>query len=129
MDRPPGEGPVEKRPATRIRTIMNGRIMFNNRSATLDCLVRNLSETGAKLEVSGAVTVPERFELDIPRKGVRRRARMVWRREGEMGVAFEDAAAEAPADESMADRVKRLEEENARLRARVAELVAQASEG
>lgn len=120
---------MEKRPATRIRTIMNGRIIFNNRSATLDCLVRNLSETGAKLEVSGAVTVPERFELDIPRKGVRRRARMVWRREGEMGVAFEDAAAEAPADESMADRVKRLEEENARLRARVAELVAQASEG
>lgn len=129
MGRPPGEEAVEKRPATRIRTIMNGRIIFNNRSATLDCLVRNLSETGAKLEVSGAVTVPDRFELDIPRKGERRRARIVWRREGEMGIAFEHAAAKAPAGEPMAARVQRLEEENARLRSRVAELVAQASEG
>lgn len=119
---------MEKRPASRIRTIMNARIIFNNGSSTLDCIVRNLSETGAKLEVSGAVTVPERFELDIPRKGERRRARIVWRRSDEMGIAFEEAAG-AQDGQSPALRLKQLEDENARLRARIAELVAQASQG
>ena len=32
----------------------------------VDCTVRNLSEGGAKLEISGAVTLPDEFDLVIP---------------------------------------------------------------
>lgn len=116
----------EKRPASRVRTILNGQIIFNNRSATLDCVVRNLSDSGAKLEASSAVTLPERFELVIPRKGETYRARAVWRTEREIGVAFE------PRQETVAsgpsERLKALTDENARLRRRLAELTTQSGE-
>lgn len=103
---------------------MQGRIVFNNQSSTLDCVIRNLSQSGAKLELSGSVTVPDRFELMIPRKGEIRRARIVWRRGELMGIAFEDALEQAPDPASMAARLKSAQEENSRLRQRVAELTA-----
>jgi hypothetical protein len=108
-----------------VRTIIQGRIVFNNRSATLDCIIRNLSETGAKLELSSSVMIPERFELVIPRKGETRRARIVWHRDELMGIAFEEPAEQAPEAASMAARLKSAQEENSRLRLRVAELKAQ----
>jgi hypothetical protein len=116
---------VDQRPASRVRTIMQGRIVFNNRSATLDCVIRNLSESGAKLELSCSVTLPDRFELVIPRKGETRRARIVWRKDDLMGIAFEKAAEQAPEQDSMAARLKSAQDENSRLRQRLAELTSQ----
>src|SRR3954471_3216978 len=82
----------DQRVAPRMRTLIAAKISFSNGQSTPDCLIRNLSDTGAKLIVSAAVTLPECFDLIVPPKSLTRRARIVWRRGEEIGVRFEDAS-------------------------------------
>jgi len=78
----------DQRIAPRLKALLAAKISFNNGQSTLDCLIRNLSDTGAKLIVSAAVTLPECFDLIIPQKSETRRARIAWRRGEEIGVRF-----------------------------------------
>jgi hypothetical protein len=68
----------ERRTLTRQKSFLQGRIYFNNRRSSIDCLVRDYSETGARLKLSETVTVPEVMELYIP-IAKRHRARVEWR--------------------------------------------------
>ena len=54
----------------------------------IDCVVKDLSDTGARLQVVNALSVPERFELLIPgAKSVQ--VTVVWRKERMVGVRFD----------------------------------------
>jgi hypothetical protein len=55
----------------------------------MDCLIRDISPTGARLELSGAATIPDRFTLLVPQTGKTFEATIKWRRGDEVGVAFE----------------------------------------
>jgi len=81
----------ENRSSRRQRTALNGRLVFNNRSSVLDCAVRNLSATGAWLTFPEISELPPEFELEIPNRGLRVLARLVWSRGANHGVAFVDA--------------------------------------
>ncbi len=116
-----------QRIAPRSKSLIAARITFNNGQSTLDCLVRNLSETGAKLVTSAAVSLPERFDLFLSNKSVTHRARIVWRRGEEIGVRFEDAQPPSEnsgaADEgALKQRIRELEAEVARLQSRILQL-------
>ena len=114
-----------QRVAPRVRTLIAAKIVFNNGQITLDCLIRNLSETGAKLTISDAVTVPDCFDLTIPQKNVTRRVRTAWRRGEEIGVRFEDAPRSesgSPDASALKRRIRELEAEVARLQSRVLQL-------
>ena len=39
---------MEKRKSSRARSLLAGRIIFNNRTSVIDCTVRDISDTGAK---------------------------------------------------------------------------------
>ena len=52
------------------------------------CTLKNLSETGAQLEVISPLYIPDRFTLFILSDQFKRRCRIVWRREKRIGVAF-----------------------------------------
>src|SRR3954447_10484428 len=84
---------AEQRQAPRLRSLLGARIEINNGQATVDCLIRDVSETGAKLIISAPVPLPDRFDLIIPQKGVTRRVRVAWRRATEIGVRFADEQA------------------------------------
>ena len=43
------------RQAPRLRALIGARIVFNNGQATVDCLIRDVSEIGAKLIISAPV--------------------------------------------------------------------------
>jgi hypothetical protein len=81
------------RSASRVRSLLGARIVFNNRFSTVDCVVRDISASGAKLLVTGANMLPEEFELEIPQKGRKHRVRLVWRRGDVCGVQFLESAA------------------------------------
>ena len=111
----------ERRNTTRKKSFLQGRVYFNNRRSALDCLVRDISETGAKLIFSGAVQTPDVIELYVPQKEQTLRAEVQWRHGDEIGVAF--PAADAPAGNpsaaspaELAARVQKLEDEVASLR-------------
>lgn len=80
------ENSNERRREKRMRALLGGHVVMNNKNSTVDCLVRNLAEHGARLHFGGTPWLPEEFELRIDGRNMRRRARKVWMREGEMGV-------------------------------------------
>lgn len=105
--------------APRIRTMLGGRIEYDNGRMAIDCVIRNLSSGGAKVTVDASIPLPPEFDLSIPQKGRQERARLVWRNREEIGVAFAEAT-QTPAPTvgpgSQAERIQTLEQENAKLR-------------
>jgi hypothetical protein len=80
---------AEQRRDARPRTLKGAVIAFNNRSSTIDCVVRNLSPGGAMLKVASTVGIPDRFELKMENEDFRW-CRVKWRRDDTIGVAFGD---------------------------------------
>ena len=79
---------MDRRNSTRKRSLLNGRIVFNNRCSVIECTIRDISETGAKILFSHPTPIPAEFELDIPSKGPPVRARVMWSNGKECGVLF-----------------------------------------
>ena len=77
----------EHRTAPRRRFLKGGRISFGG--GVIDCTIRNLSETGAALEVGSPVGIPERFTLVVEADHLHLPCRVVWRKERRIGVRFE----------------------------------------
>jgi hypothetical protein len=78
---------LEKRLAPRRNTTIRAQIVFNGGRGRLDCIIRNLSESGAKLEVAAVRHIPQTFDLLAP--GHRPHGcRVVWRALKELGVEF-----------------------------------------
>ncbi len=78
---------VDHRRAPRRRVLKAGTIRFDG-GGGIDRLVRNLSGTGAALEVATPAGIPERFILDVPGDGLHLQCRLVWHKEHRIGVAF-----------------------------------------
>lgn len=104
----------ERRSISRQKSFLQGRIFFNNRRTSLDCLIRDFSEHGARLQFSGPISTPDVFELHIPNKDESYRARVEWRNGDEVGVGFnvEEAAPTLAPGAPQADwsgRIRKLE--------------------
>ena len=77
----------ERRDKARHRVLKAGTIEFGG--GAIDCTVRNLSDTGAALDVTSPLGIPEHFTLFIPVEGTHRSCTVVWRKEKRIGVKFE----------------------------------------
>lgn len=77
---------LERRIAPRRNTFIQATIAFGH--AKLPCVVRNVSDTGAKLEVTKVGSIPDFFDLLVP--GHRPQScRVIWRALKEMGVEYQ----------------------------------------
>lgn len=79
---------IERRTSERNRCLLAGRVVPNANRSMVDCAVRNLSDTGALIEVSDAVLMPDRFDLHVVKRGMSYRSVIRWRQGGTMGVTF-----------------------------------------
>jgi len=77
----------ELRIASRRRVLKAASIEFGG--GAVDCTVRNLSETGAALEVVTPLFIPDRFTLAVLTEHWKRPCHIVWRRQKRIGVAFD----------------------------------------
>jgi hypothetical protein len=77
---------TDKRALNRHRVLKAATIEFGG--GAIDCTVRNLSASGASLDVASPVGIPERFTLVMPADELRRSCRVVWRKERRIGVSF-----------------------------------------
>jgi PilZ domain len=75
-----------KRGAPRQRVLKSGTIEFHG--GAIDCVVRNISDTGAALDVASPVGIPAEFKLLVSGDGVQQHCRVVWRRDKRIGVRF-----------------------------------------
>jgi hypothetical protein len=109
----------ERRQSERQRSFLRGCVYFNKRRNAFDCLIRDISTTGARIIFSDTVSVPDVVDLYIPQKEQTVRAHVQWRRGDEIGLAFSDALCAAdprPAVTELTARVAQLESDIVSLR-------------
>ena len=108
----------ERRRSTRQKSFLRGCVYFNKRRQAVDCLIRDISDVGARIIFSDTVSVPDRVDLYIPQKEQTLRAHVQWRHGDEIGLAFPESATEdtTTASGNLAQRMARLEHEVAALR-------------
>ncbi len=122
---------AERRRSRRTKSFLRGFVYVSRKRGALACLIRDLSEKGARIIFSDTVTLPEVVELYIPQRDQTLRARVEWRKNDEIGLAFNEAerAAEAlPSAAEIVQRVALLEAEIASLRALLKRLKATTGE-
>jgi hypothetical protein len=78
---------VETRIAPRYRVAKPAKI--DHGGDKINCVIRDLSATGAALEISDIARVPTKFTLIIPEDRLRLPCHVVWRTEYRIGVAFD----------------------------------------
>lgn len=102
---------AERRNSARQKSFLRGCVYFNKRRNAIDCLIRDISDAGARIIFSDTVSIPDAVDLHIPQKEQTVRAHVQWRHGDEVGLAFPDAirAADGTADGELAARVAELE--------------------
>jgi hypothetical protein len=77
----------ERRTAPRHRVLKHGTLAFGA-GGTVDCMVRNISSGGARLDLANPFRLPQSFTLVIETDHLIRRCRPVWCSDTRIGVAF-----------------------------------------
>jgi len=112
--------------AVRQRTFLKGTLYYDNRQASIDCVIRDLSDSGARLMFEHAAIVPDNVELFIPQK--QQTLQACVRRRGLKEIGIEFAAARATeatgSDGDLQQRVEMLETEITALKRMVTKLKA-----
>ena len=81
----------DKRSAPRRRALKAGMISMNNGNITLPCLVRDISDTGAKIRTDVNRHPSDSFTLSIDLDGLVAHCEVVWREGQQLGVRFTSA--------------------------------------
>jgi PilZ domain len=75
---------MERRAKLRHRVLRAGTIEFDGRS--INCVVRNISATGAAFDVSSPI--PHKVTLNFVTSRERQHCNVVWRQQRRVGVTF-----------------------------------------
>jgi PilZ domain len=78
---------VETRIAPRHRVSKAATIKFVG--GAVDCVIRDLSITGAAIEVTSPANIPKSFVLVVPDDGLQLSCQVVWRKQFRIGVKFD----------------------------------------
>jgi hypothetical protein len=109
----------ERRETRRSKSFLRGFVYVSRKRGALACLVRDLSDTGARIIFSDTVTLPPVVDLYIPQRDLTLRAKVEWRKNDEIGLAFpisEKKPDAPPSAEEVAQRLAMLEAEIGTLR-------------
>jgi hypothetical protein len=120
----------ERRTSRRQKSFLRGVVYFNKRRTEIACMVRDLSEDGARIVLSQTIPIPDVIELQIPQRDEMVAARVQWRRADEIGLAFAKAdAAASPRENQLIKRVAELEAEIAVLQRTIKRLRREGGDG
>jgi hypothetical protein len=79
---------IERRQHPRQRVLKRGMLTFLG-GGGVDCTVRNISSSGARVDVPSPVGIPAQFHLVIETDQFIRRGRPVWNSDRQIGIAFD----------------------------------------
>jgi len=91
------------RAALRHHTLRTGLVEFDNGAGSIvsvPCTIRDVSATGARLQLNSSAWVAEQFSL-IFRSGLRKDCQLAWRKERLIGGAFSAGYASATEQAAM----------------------------
>jgi hypothetical protein len=116
---------VERRQSARARVIYGGVLAYNRRQSTVECVIRNFSEDGAKVEFDNPAALPDVIDLLIAKKDRAFTAKIVWRQANQAGLAFQSVEQDAPIPLHWARRLRACEAERRELQGRIAKLLSE----
>jgi hypothetical protein len=123
----------ERRNSRRSKSFLRGFVYVSRKRGALACLIRDLSEKGARIIFSDQVTLPDVVDLYIPQREQTLRARVSWRRNDEIGLAFTEVeqrvADTSPTASEIVQRVALLEAEITSLRSMLKRMKAETAGG
>lgn len=110
----------DRRESVRDKVFLGGVAEISARGSATDCVVRDVSETGACVEFDASTQIPERMRITIARKGRSFLGEMIWRQANRVGLAFRAMIT----DESDLDaRLRRSQKKKRQLQRRIKELL------
>ena len=77
----------ERRKSGRSRVLKSAKLVLGHASI-IDCVVRNLTNNGARIQIANTVDLPQAFEMTFDGGHSIRPCRLVWRSVTETGVEF-----------------------------------------
>ena len=77
----------ERRKSTRSRVLKGAKIILGT-SSVMDCVVRNVTNSGARVQIANTVELPDDLGLTFDGGHSIRQCRVVWRTMTETGVKF-----------------------------------------
>lgn len=80
----------ERRKSFRSRVLKSAKIVVGS-SSVIDCVVHNLTNVGARVEVSNSASLPENIHLTFDRGRSLRPCRIIWRKVDATGLEFVSA--------------------------------------
>ena len=78
---------MERRAIPRKPVLMSGAIEFAG--SAINCLIRDMTISGAALDVADPRDIPERFNLVFKADSTHIPCHVIWRQEERIGVAFD----------------------------------------
>jgi len=79
---------TDRRAVVRRRVFKRGKILTNGQGSVVDCMLRDLSDRGARLRVNPLYAPPDQFELLIVDSGAKLTVDVRWRAGDDIGVQF-----------------------------------------
>ena len=114
----------DRRQSARDKVLYGGVAEIGESGTVRDCVVRNFSESGARIEFSNVIALPkEKVSLTIARKGRSFLAKVIWWRDNFVGVAF---SSEPPSELPVSDleeRLRKSAQKKRQLQRRIKELI------
>lgn len=86
----------EKRTSRRDRAFRDGKLVVNAGQSLINCIIRDQTERGAKLQVFAPTALPAYFKLLCVTQGTLYPAQVVWRRGNLVGIEFVGPPAREP---------------------------------
>lgn len=78
----------EPRAAQRQRVLLSGKIAYDGGTYSYNCVIRDISASGAKLGIRGTTVLPHVFFLIDLKHSIAFDCAMVWRNATQCGVKF-----------------------------------------
>ena len=78
---------ADRRKLFRSRVLKSAKFVLGT-SSTLNCIVRNLTDLGARVQISHTADLPEKLTITFDRGRTLRSCRIVWRNPTEAGLEF-----------------------------------------
>ena len=71
-----------------LRIEINERAYISSGGSVMSCVVRNISDAGAAIDIDNSAFVPQRFRLVIAKDSSVRECQVAWIQQKRIGVVF-----------------------------------------
>jgi len=78
----------DRRESERLPSILEGRIVLDRQASKLQCTLRDISATGARIWLPATLALPHEFDLEIPALEQTMPVRLMWSKGRTHGVMF-----------------------------------------